>query len=154
FGWYFAGTVIVVFAAGTAAPRLAARFGAERALQGGLLTALAGGVAMLGLETLGTATLTTYTISLCVFLFGMGVASPVGTAVALSPVGARAGQASSLLGFLQMARAGAGAGIAGALPMAPVGALGLVISTAMAAAVLAFGSRSRPRVAVEPTPSA
>lgn len=153
FGWFFAGTVIVVFAAGAAAPRLATRFGAERALQGGLMTGLAGSLAMLGLETLGVATLVNYTITLCVFLFGMGVANPVGMAVALGPVGNRAGQASALLGFLQMAMAGAGAGIAGALPMAPVGALGLVMSIAMAAAVLAFGLH-RGRRADAPAPAA
>ncbi len=154
FGWFFAGTVIVVFAAGAAAPRLAAHFGAERTLQGGLATGLAGGIAMLGLEALGMATLAGYTAALCLFLLGMGVANPVGTAVALGPVGSRAGQASSLLGFLQMAMAGAGAGIAGALPMAPVGALGLVITTAMAAAVLAFGLRARRRAAETPAPAA
>jgi len=153
FGWYFAGTVFVVFAAGAAAPRLAARFGAERTLQGGLVTGLAGGVAMLGLEAMGMATLVTYTATLCLFLFGMGVANPVGTAVALNPVGNRAGQASSLLGFLQMGMAGTGAGIAGALPMAPVGALGLVMTVAMAAAVLAFGLRGH-RAMETPAPAA
>lgn len=154
FGWYFAGTVIVVFAAGAAAPRLATRFGAERALQAGLVTGLAGSIAMLGLEALGMATLATYTATLCLFLLGMGVANPVGTAVALGPVGNRAGQASALLGFLQMAMAGIGAGIAGALPMAPVGALGLVMSIAMAVAVLAFGLRDRSRVATRAAPGA
>ena len=65
----------------------------------------------------------------------------------------RAGQASSLLGFLQMGMAGTGAGIAGALPMAPVGALGLVMTVAMAAASLAFGLRGH-RAMETPAPAA
>jgi DHA1 family bicyclomycin/chloramphenicol resistance-like MFS transporter len=146
FGGFFAGTVLVVFAAGALAPRLATRLGTGRALRAGLATGLAGGLAMLALGAAGVTGLPAWTAAVCVFLLGMGVANPVGTAVAMGPVGDRAGQASALLGFLQMTMA-IGAGLAGALPMAPVAALGLVMSAAMAAAVLVFGLRDRRGVA-------
>lgn len=54
-----------------------------------------------------------------VFLAGMGVLNPLGTTLALGPFGAKAGAASALLGFLQMAVAAA----ATAAPsLAPFGA--------------------------------
>ena len=39
---------------------------------------------------------------MCVFLLGMGIVNPLGTAQALSPFGEKAGAASALVGFWQM----------------------------------------------------
>src|SRR6266403_3659233 len=46
-GLFFAGTVMIVFAAGMLATRLAPRFGLDRSIQGGLLLAAAGSIAIL-----------------------------------------------------------------------------------------------------------
>jgi len=46
-GLFFAGTVMIVFAAGMLATKLAPRFGLDRSIQGGLHAAAAGSIAML-----------------------------------------------------------------------------------------------------------
>lgn len=137
-GLFFAGTVFLVFGAGLAAPRLARRHGAERAAFAGLLIALLGGAAMLALSAAGIDGFAAYVASCSVFLFGMGLANPLGTAIALSPFGDRAGLASALLGFLQMAGAAAGAALATALPFTAMTNLGIVLAVFVALAVPIF----------------
>lgn len=51
---------------------------------------------MLGPET---PKLSWYTLSMVVFLWGMGLANPLGTAITMAPFGKEAGLASALLGF-------------------------------------------------------
>ena len=46
-GLFFAGTVLIVFAAGMLATRLAPRYGLDRSIRGGLLAAATGSIAML-----------------------------------------------------------------------------------------------------------
>jgi DHA1 family bicyclomycin/chloramphenicol resistance-like MFS transporter len=58
------------------------------------------------------STVAAFIIATCVFLLGMGIVNPLGTAQALSPFGTNAGAASALLGFWQMT----GAAIASASP--------------------------------------
>jgi hypothetical protein len=72
------------------ATRLAPRYGLDRSIQGGLITAATGGVGML-LVALYHPTLLSYLAALSVFLLGMGIVSPLGTAQALSPFGDKAG---------------------------------------------------------------
>ncbi|WP_233559777.1 MFS transporter [Oleomonas cavernae] len=137
-GLFFAATVFLVFGAGLAAPRLAKRFGPGRVALAGLAIALVGGGAMLALA--GTS-LAAYVVPCSAFLFGMGLANPLGTALALSPFGERAGLASALLGFMQMAGAAAGATLATTLPFAAVANLGLVLSLFLGAAIPIFLAR-------------
>lgn len=102
-GLYFAATVFVVFTAGMAAPRLAHRYGAQIITSGGILTALLGGsLLLIGPETPGLAW---YTLSMSLYLWGMGLANPLGTAITMGPFGKQAGLASALLGFLTMGAA-------------------------------------------------
>lgn len=122
YGLFNAATVFVVFGAGIAAPRLASRFGALTMTNIGAALAAAGGLLLL--ITYRQPSLVAYTISLIVFLLGMGMANPLGTAIALRPFGARAGLASALIGFLQMAAAAATTALAASLPLAPATALG------------------------------
>ncbi|NLY59286.1 MAG: multidrug effflux MFS transporter [Gammaproteobacteria bacterium] len=72
------------------------------------------------------------------YLFGMGLISPLGTAIALHPFGQQAGLASALLGFLQMSCAAIGTTLAAALPVAPAHALAIVLFAASALALLLF----------------
>ncbi|RMR86283.1 multidrug effflux MFS transporter [Pseudomonas coronafaciens] len=99
-GLYFAATVFVVFAAGMAAPRLAHRFGAGAIALSGLSTAFVAGVLLLIGPT--NPGLGWYTLSMVLFLWGMGLANPLATAMTMSPFSKEAGLASALLGFLTM----------------------------------------------------
>jgi DHA1 family bicyclomycin/chloramphenicol resistance-like MFS transporter len=140
---YFAATVGIVFTAGFLAPRLARRWGQPVAALLGAVIALAGGALMLG--TSGTPGLIPLTTGFSLFLFGMGIANPVGTAVALHPFGAQAGLASALLGFLQMGSAALGATLVSQLPFAPVVSLAaiLTLGALLGVAALLPGARTR-----------
>lgn len=122
-GLFFAGTVFVVFGAGMAAPRLAIRIGHGRATVIGLVLATAGGVLLL-LAHWVTPTIWSYLIPVLIFLTGFGMVSPLATATTLQPFGDRAGLASALLGFLQMAGA----------------SVGVVLTASIASATLAVGA--------------
>src|SRR6202158_5604243 len=100
-GLFFAGTVMIVFAAGMLATKLAPRFGLDRSIRGGLMAAATGSIAIL-LVSLFNASFLPLLASMCVFLLGMGIVNPLGTAQALSPFGEKAGAASALVGFWQM----------------------------------------------------
>jgi DHA1 family bicyclomycin/chloramphenicol resistance-like MFS transporter len=135
-GLSFAATVLIVFAAGFLAPRLARRRGERAVGLLGLVIALAGGFAMFGFAA--SPSFTSFTIAIALYLFGMGLINPLGTAIALHPFGRQAGSASALLGFLQMSCAAIGASFASALPFSPPASLAVVLTTASALALLAF----------------
>ncbi|MEO6281702.1 Bcr/CflA family efflux MFS transporter [Roseateles sp.] len=143
-GLFFAATVFVVFAAGQTAPRWTARWGAPTVLRLGAALAAAGGLAMLASPALG---LIGFAAAGCVFLFGMGLVSPTGTALALTPFASQAGQASALLGFLQMAAAALLTTTAATLPGARVDALALVLAGGGLLALLAGSAKPGATVA-------
>ncbi len=122
-GLFFATTVFAVFASGMAAPRIAIKLGHARATIIGLCIAALGGLALL-LAHWADHSIWTYFIPVMIFLTGFGMVSPLVTATALQPFGERAGLASALLGFLQMAGA----------------ALGVVLTASIASATLAIGA--------------
>ncbi|MCR6735502.1 MAG: multidrug effflux MFS transporter [Afipia sp.] len=122
-GLFFATTVFAVFASGMAAPRVAFRLGHGRATVIGLGIAVLGG-ALLLLAHWADHSIWTYFIPVMVFLTGFGMVSPLVTATALQPFGDRAGLASALLGFLQMAGA----------------SIGVVLTASIASATLGIGT--------------
>jgi DHA1 family bicyclomycin/chloramphenicol resistance-like MFS transporter len=133
---YFAATVVIVFAAGFLAPRLARRHGPVVAALIGLGFAVVGAGVMLA--TSGAPGLTALTVGLSLFLFGMGVVNPLGAAIALQPFGREAGLASALLGFLQMGCAAIGSALASVLPMAATISLAAVMLGASLLATAVF----------------
>jgi DHA1 family bicyclomycin/chloramphenicol resistance-like MFS transporter len=135
-GLSFAATVLIVFVAGFLAPRLAHRWGQRTIGMIGLFIALAGGVAMFAFAA--APTFTTFTTAIALYLFGMGLINPLGTAIALHPFGRQAGLASALLGFLQMGCAAIGASFASALPFPPSVSLAVVLTMGSALALVAF----------------
>lgn len=140
-GLFFAATVFVVFAAGIASPRLAHRFGPRRVACVGLSIALLGGsLLLLGPTAPG---LGGYTLSMVVFLWGMGLANPLGTAMTLGPFGSQAGLASALLGFLTMATAALTTWLVSVLTYPAVVALGVIQTCVCALALLLFLARGR-----------
>jgi MFS transporter, DHA1 family, multidrug resistance protein len=134
-GLFFAGTVMIVFAAGMLATRLAPRFGLDRSIRGGLVAAATGSIAILLVASFN-ATFLPFLGAMCVFLLGMGIVNPLGTAQALSPFGEKAGAASALVGFWQMMGAAIGVYLAATLSREAMLALGIVLT---AASLLAAG---------------
>ncbi len=133
---FFAATVFVVFGSGLLTGRLARRWGAPRVGMAGIGIALAGGL-WLVLQA-GAPTPTSFMAAVTLFLAGMGLINPIGTALALEPFGDRAGLASALLGFLQMALAAIGTALIGALPMGAATAYTWVVFGGMVLAAGAF----------------
>jgi DHA1 family bicyclomycin/chloramphenicol resistance-like MFS transporter len=139
-GLFFAGTVMIVFAAGMLATRLAPRFGLDRSIHGGLLAAAIGSIAIL-LVSMFHATFLPFLAAMGVFLLGMGIVNPLGTAQALSPFGEKAGAASALLGFWQMMGAAIGVWLAATVSHDAMFALGIVLTVASLLAVGLYAMR-------------
>jgi DHA1 family bicyclomycin/chloramphenicol resistance-like MFS transporter len=135
-GLSFATTVLIVFAAGFLAPRLAHHWGQCTIGTIGLVIALAGALSMFAFAA--TPTYTRFTIAIALYLLGMGLINPLGTAIALHPFGRQAGLASALLGFLQMGFAAIGASFASVLALAPSASLAVILTTGSFLALLAF----------------
>lgn len=135
---FYAGTVFIVFAAGFAAPRFAQRAGLATVTGYGLTIACAGCMLMALLALAGFQSFASYLLPILAFLFGMGMANPIGTALTMSPFGERAGAASALLGFMQMALASLAIAAATIMPLPPFPALSLVLASLTVAASLLF----------------
>lgn len=133
-GLFFASTVFVVFAAGLLAPRLARRWGPVRVARTGIVIALAASLALLA----GSEGFPFFCICLTVFLFGMGLVNPLGTAITLHPFGKQAGAASALLGFLQMACAAGATIIGGSLGVSAYTALGIILTVSVTVSFFSF----------------
>lgn len=131
---FFASTVFVVFGAGMLAPKLAHRLGAARAARTGIVIALLGSVALL----VGPHHTVYFSAALTVFLLGMGIINPLGTAITLQPFGQQAGAASALLGFLQMGCAAVAIGVASSLTTSVYMAFCIVQTLNLALALLSF----------------
>jgi DHA1 family bicyclomycin/chloramphenicol resistance-like MFS transporter len=141
-GLFFAGTVLIVFAAGMSATKLAPRFGLDRSIQGGLLLAATGSVAIL-LVAMFSPTFLPFLGGMLVFLLGMGIVNPLGTAQALSPFGEKAGAASALLGFWQMMGAAIGVWLAATISHQAMLALGIVLTMASLLALALYAMRKK-----------
>jgi MFS transporter, DHA1 family, multidrug resistance protein len=138
-GLVFAGTVLIVFAAGMLATRLAPRLGLERSIQLGLLATAAGSVAILAISIV-RPNFQPFLAALCMFLLGMGIVNPLSTAQALSPFGKTAGAASALLGFLPMMGAALGVFLAANISHDALASLGTVLTLS---SILALGLYTR-----------
>jgi DHA1 family bicyclomycin/chloramphenicol resistance-like MFS transporter len=141
-GLFFAGTVLIVFAAGMLATKLAPRYGLDRSIRGGLFAAATGSVAML-LVSLYSPSFLPFLGAMSVFLLGMGIVNPLGTAQALSPFGEKAGAASALVGFWQMMTAAIGVWLAATISQDALFALGLVLTVFSLVAVGLYTMRAR-----------
>lgn len=141
-GLFFAGTVLIVFAAGMLATKLAPRFGLDRAIRGGLFAAAIGSLAMLVVSLVSPSFLP-FLGAMGVFLLGMGIVNPLGTAQALSPFGEKAGAASALLGFWQMMNAAIGVWLAATVSSEAMFALGLVLAAFSLVAVGLYTRRAK-----------
>jgi len=135
-GLTFATTVLIVFAAGFLAPRLVHRWGQRNIGIIGLVIALAGSLFLFAFAA--APAFIPFTTAIALYLLGMGLINPLGTAIALHPFGRQAGLASALLGFLQMGCAAVGASLASVLPLQPSVSLAVIMTTGSAFALLVF----------------
>ena len=112
------------------------RHGARIITLAGIACAMIGG----GLLLVGPAApgLGWYALSMITFLWGMGLANPLGTAITMGPFGKEAGMASALLGFLSMGAAALTTWLASVLSFAPVTTLGGIQTTACLVALVLF----------------
>jgi len=138
FGLLTAGTVFAVFAGGAAGPRLARRLGTANALKAGMGLMIVGGGGMALLFAGGRVDLLTFLLPQILFLVGLGIVNPVGTAAALQPYPQAAGAASALLGFAQMGFGALATLILSFLPVAMPLALPLVMAGLAALGLLAL----------------
>lgn len=141
-GLFFAGTVLVVFSAGIVATKLVPRLGLDRSIQLGLALAALGGVIVL-LVALFDGRFLPFLLGTCIFLLGMGMVSPLGSAQSLSPFGDRAGAASALLGFWQMMAAAISVFVAAIVANDAMTGLGLVLTLASVVAALLYQLRRK-----------
>jgi DHA1 family bicyclomycin/chloramphenicol resistance-like MFS transporter len=141
-GLFFAGTVMIVFAAGMLATRLAPRYGLDRSIRGGLLAAATGSLAILAVSLFSPGFLP-FLAAMSVFLLGMGIVNPLGTAQALSPFGEKAGAASALVGFWQMMTAAIGVLLAATISHEAMFALGIVLTVFSFVAVGLYTMRAK-----------
>jgi MFS transporter, DHA1 family, multidrug resistance protein len=133
-GLFFASTVFVVFGAGFLGPRCAQRWGQVRVARVGIIIALAASVALL----VGKEDVFFFSTFLTLFLLGMGLVNPLGTAIALQPFGQQAGAASALLGFLQMGCAAMAISVAATLPVSAYTSLGIILTSSLTLSFFAF----------------
>lgn len=141
-GLFFAGTVLVVFSAGILATKLTPRLGLDRSIQLGLALAGLGSVIVL-LVALFDGRFLPFLAGICVFLLGMGMVNPLGSAQSLSPFGDRAGAASALLGFWQMMAAALSVLVAAIIAQNAMTGLGLVLTLASVAGLLLYQLRRK-----------
>jgi len=125
-----------VFGAGLSTGRLIRRWGAPRVGLAGVLIVVRPGGALLGWT--GSTSPAPFMAAVTLFLSGMGLINPIGTAIALEPFGDRAGLASALLGFLQMSLAATGTALIGALPIGAASAYAWIVFGGCGLAALAF----------------
>src|SRR5712664_49010 len=147
-GLLFAGIVFVMFAAGIMAARLSARLGLYRATVVGLGMTVIGSTALLLAVLTAKDSSLPFLVATAIFLFGLGIASPLSSAAALSPFGNKAGVAAALLGFAQMAGGAFGALLAAAISSDPALGLGIVAPLASALALILYRLGGRPSGAV------
>src|ERR1700682_4463858 len=141
-GLFFAGTVMIVFAAGMLATKLAPRFGLDRSIQGGLVAAATGSIAIL-LVSIFSPTFLPFLAAMSVFLLGMGIVNPLGTAQALSPFGEKAGAASALVGFWQMMSAAIAVWLTATVSHDAMFALGIVLTVTSLLALGLYTMRAK-----------
>jgi DHA1 family bicyclomycin/chloramphenicol resistance-like MFS transporter len=142
-GLLFAAVVVLVFGASMLAPGLSARLGFYRATLVGLGFTVMGAVALLLAVLVAGNAFLPFVVGAAIFLSGVGIASPLSSAAALSPFGDKAGVAAALFGFAQMAGAACGALLAAVLSSDPALGLAIVLALASPLAMILHGREGR-----------
>jgi DHA1 family bicyclomycin/chloramphenicol resistance-like MFS transporter len=150
FGLSFATIVLGYILGNFLSSRYTRRFGHDGMIAAGLACALAGGLPMAILAFAGVQTAGAVVAPMAVFMIGAGLILPNALAGAVAPYPTRAGSASALLGFTQMAGAAAVGALVGQLHDGTARPMALAIAVSGIAATLAFRRlrQARARMAV------
>jgi DHA1 family bicyclomycin/chloramphenicol resistance-like MFS transporter len=138
-GLLFAAVVVLVFVASMLAPGLSARLGFYRATLVGLGFTVIGAISLLLAVLVAKNSFVPFVFGAAIFLSGVGIASPLSSAAALSPFGNKAGVSAALFGFAQMAGAACGALLAAVLSSDPAFGLAIVLALASPLAMILHG---------------
>ena len=111
-------------------------------ISGALLVAATGSLAGL-LVSIYNPTFLPFLGAISVFLLGMGIVNPLGTAQSLSPFGEKAGAASALLGFWQMMNAAIGVWLAATVSREAMFSLSVVLAVSSVIAVGLYALRAK-----------
>ena len=106
-----------------------------------MLTAV-GSVAVL-LVSIFDASFPPFLCAISLFVLGMGIVNPLGTAQALSPFGEKAGAASALIGFWQMMGAAIGVTLTATVSHEAMFALGIVLTIGSLSALGLYTLRAK-----------
>ncbi len=106
FGYYFALLALSYIGGTLIAGRLTLRLGIERMIAGATVLGLVAGGLMAALAGFGVAHILAVIGPMCLHMVAMGIVLPNGMAGAIGPYPEKAGAASALLGFFQLATAG------------------------------------------------
>lgn len=142
-GLMFASVVVLVFVSSMLAPRLSAALGPYRGTLIGLAFNVIGAVALLVAALVAKDSLPAFVAFAAVFLFGVGIVSPLASAAALSPFADKAGVAAALFGFAQMGGAACGAMLAAVVSPDPALGLAIVLAVASPLAMIMHGRDGR-----------
>jgi DHA1 family bicyclomycin/chloramphenicol resistance-like MFS transporter len=138
-GLMFASVVVLVFISSMLAPRLSASLGPLRATLIGLGFNVTGAVALLVATLVAKDSFPAFLLASAIFLFGVGIVSPLVSAAALSPFAGKAGVAAALFGFAQMGGAACGAMLAAVVSRDAALGLAIVLVLASPLAMILYG---------------
>ena len=138
-GVLFASVVVLVFASSMLAPILSAALGPYRATLIGLGFNVTGAIALLVAVVVAKDSFAAFLSTTAIFLFGVGIVSPLASAAALSPFARKAGVAAALFGFAQMGGAACGAMLAAIVSGDPALGLAIVLALASPLAMIWYG---------------
>ncbi|WP_334177171.1 multidrug effflux MFS transporter [Pseudoxanthobacter sp.] len=136
FGVAFAATALSFVAGTFLGTRLSGRFGLVRGLGFGTALNAAGGLLILAGALFGPGHPLEILIPMMIYMVGVGIGMPQGTAGAIMPFPERAGAASSLLGVLQMGSGALSGLVAGHLLAESVWPFAVVIAVCGVAALV------------------
>ena len=142
-GLMFASVVVLVLVSSMLAPKLSAALGHYRATLIGLGFNVAGAVALLVAVLVAKDSFPPFIVSAAIFLFGVGIVSPLASAAALSPFADKAGITAALFGFAQMGGAACGAMLAAVVSSDPALGLAIVLAVASPLAMILHGRDGR-----------
>ena len=150
FGLSFATIVLGYILGNFVSSRATRRHGHDRMIAAGLACVLAGGLPMAALAFAGVQTAGAVVAPMAVFMVGAGLILPNALAGAVGPYPTKAGSASALLGFTQMAGAALLGALVGHLHDGTARPMALAIAVSGVAAFLAFRRlrHARARIAV------
>ena len=138
FGWIGVINGFGFLAGMLTAGRWSAILGIERTVLLGVLVSAVGGIAMTIVAAISGISIVAIIAPMILFLAGMALVFPAGTAGAMGPFPRAAGAASAMMGFFQMSAASIASAFVGYLPHVTQLPMAIVVAVVSLAALVAF----------------